>query len=76
MSFFFQLRSAIQGRLDSEAAKKVRKHKNGDDDGDETGDDEGGAAPLDIGHLEVMKSQPTTEYCLTQLHQSHMDSPA
>ena len=74
---WFQLRTAIQGQLDSqEAAKSRRSSKSSKDDSDDDDDDDNDA-PIDIGHLEIVsKSSPEAEYRLTDVHRRFTESPA
>ena len=72
----FQLRTAIQGQLDSqEAAKSSRNSKSSKGDSD---DDEYNEAPIDIGHLEIVtkSSSPDAEYQLTDVHRRFAESAA
>ena len=74
-NLLLQLRTAIQGQLDSqEAAKSRRSSKSSRDDSDDEDDAE---APIDIGHLEIVtKSSPDAEYHLTNVHRRFAESPA
>ncbi|XP_070207143.1 chloride channel protein 2-like [Littorina saxatilis] len=72
-----QLRTAIQGQLDSQEAEKSRRGSKASKDESEDDDDDENEAPIDIERLEIETHMPAeTRMRLTDAHRRFAESPA